>query len=178
MNKETQKKFEKIFLVLSIFPYIMFFVFGLINSIINRKLSIDYFFEPIRDFWETAIYLPQINILYLLLIIFCVAYPVSFFMKRNNEKGIHRKKVSISRILLYLSFIPYVYLIYVAIFGCTISVLGSTTETVYGLNAVLWVLLVFSLGIPIYPLVLLYEIVYFLVNHKKANKDNLLEKNE
>lgn len=67
--------------------------------------------------------------------------------------------------IFLISFVPYMYLAFVSIFGMEYTWFFSTVQS-YGYDAVLTALLFGSL-IPVYPTILLFQCVYGLVNRKK-----------
>lgn len=87
-------------------------------------------------------------------------------------------KRKILSIILWLSFIPYLFLIgyslYHAIFGYDVytMILPQYVRTIYGWDAFSEVFLWTALGlifIPVIPICLLYQIIYFIIKfiHKK-----------
>lgn len=70
--------------------------------------------------------------------------------------------------IFLFSFLPYLYLTYVSIFGIEFSWFYST-EMHYGYEAVL-IALFFGCVIPVYPVVLLFQCIYGFVNRKKLTK--------
>ncbi len=70
--------------------------------------------------------------------------------------------------IFLFSFLPYLYLVYVSIFGIEFSWFFST-ELNYGYEAVL-VAVFFGCVIPVYPIVLLFQCIYGFVNRKKLDK--------
>ena len=168
MEKLTKEKLKRIFLILAILPYIMFLLIGLYNFIISGAYRISEIFQPIQDFWLRIAFAPR-NIAYLLLMIFSIGYLIYFFITKNKDKKEKKdkknKKIDIPRIILYLSFIPYIYLIFIAVFGIKTGFFLSTTRS-YGLDAIFMVLL-YGTMIPIYPVIVLYQLIYFIIAKKK-----------
>lgn len=82
-----------------------------------------------------------------------------------------KKKVKISRIIFIISFVPYIILIlislYYAIFGYDVYtwILPVYKGTIYGFDAfretLLWNLIILCY-IPILPILLIYQLIYFV----------------
>jgi len=80
--------------------------------------------------------------------------------------------MKIKKIILYITFTPYVYIllisIYHAIFGYDVYtlILPTYVETIYGLEAFKEVFILNLLGltfIPIIPICLIYQLVYLII---------------
>lgn len=74
--------------------------------------------------------------------------------------------------IFLFSFLPYLYLVYVSIFGIEFSWFYST-ELCYGYKAVL-IALFLGCVIPVYPVVLLFQCIYGFVNRKKLTMKHKL----
>ncbi len=83
--------------------------------------------------------------------------------ERSNKQK--KRKFSILFVIYILSFIPYLYLIYVSIFGIGFSFFFNST-IVYGIYAIGIALLYFGAFVPIYPTILIYQIIYTIVKYK------------
>lgn len=134
--------------------------------------------SPVDDFWLDYFY-SNFNIFYLCLAVFCVGYPIYYLIdyKDNSETNKNfvddkndliiyetRKKVDILFILYLISFIPYFALIYFSIFGIRFCLFACSI--VYGFDAVIAVLIYGSI-IPVFPVVFIFQIIYFVMNYKK-----------
>lgn len=84
------------------------------------------------------------------------------------------KGVKIGFGIFLASFLPYVYLVYVAIFGMEFTWFFSTQQC-YGYQAVMMTLF-FGCIIPVYPVVLIFQCIYGFVTRKKlpAEKKRLV----
>jgi len=78
------------------------------------------------------------------------------------------KRAKIWYVVFLFSFLPYLYLVFVSIFGIDFSLFDST-ELYYGYEAV-WIAFCLGCLIPVYPIVLLFQCIYGFVNRKKLTK--------
>lgn len=165
---------KRIFFILSIIPYIIFLLCGIAVCINYGRLDIELIFTPMIEFSAKAIIIDK-NIIYITLALFSVVYPIYYFLDKSNKKvEKSNKKFKISRIILYLTFIPYLFLIYFAIFGYEYSTaFMGPIEKHYGIEAIATILITYSILPPIYPLVILYQIIYYLVNRKNMNSKKI-----
>lgn len=164
-------KLKKGLFILALIPYIIFLILGVINcikyTIDNQVLDLYELIAPLSDFWFDTIV--EFNFMYVILIIFCVGYPIFYFIDLSNQKRINKpKKINKSLVLYILSFIPYLFLTYTCIFGIEFGFFD--TDMYYGFDALLIALIAGTI-IPIYPLILIYQIVYTLKQYKNfSNK--------
>lgn len=169
-------KLKKGLFILALIPYIIFLILGVINcikyTIDNQVLDLYELIAPLSDFWFDTII--EFNFIYVILIIFCVGYPIFYLVDKSHQKQekLEKTKKFDKYLLLYiLSFIPYLFLTYTCIFGIEFGFF--TTDMYYGFDALLIALIAGTI-IPIYPLILIYQIVYTLKQHK--NFSNKLKK--
>lgn len=87
--------------------------------------------------------------------------------------GINKKKIF--NYIFIITFIPYIYLftiaLYYAIFGYDVYtwILPTYVKTIYGLDALFETLFIYGFKfsiIPIFPLCLIYQIIYLTINKK------------
>lgn len=166
-------KIRKILLLLSCLPYVIFLVMGIFNlcqtSIEEGYLYLYGLFEPLVDFWLYIIV--DLNIVVIILTIFCVGYPINYFLDKTSKKKDNAleaqskiKKTNKFFVLYMISFLPYLYLIYSCIFGLKFG-LFFNNEVCYGFEAIILVL-IFGSIIPIYPIILIFQIIYTKKNYK------------
>ena len=174
----THQKLKKIFFGISLIPYFIFFLLGFVNCIIesiqSSYLDLYAFIHPIADFWIDVILFSK-NIFSILFIFFFIGYPIYYLIDIYSQKkynfqdvSIENNKKSISYIIYLLSFIPYLYLIYVCIFGIEFGIF-TTGSTYYGFKAIILAFCLFSI-IPIYPTILIFQIIYTLKKYKTFDK--------
>ena len=165
-----KKKVKDGLFMLSLIPYIIFLILGIINciqySIEFKHLDLYELIAPISDFWFDTII--EFNFMYFGLILFFVGYPIFYFIDLSNHKKINKqKKINKSLILYILSFIPYLFLTYTCIFGIEFGFFD--TDMYYGFEA-LTIALMIGILIPIYPFILIYQIIFALKQHKTFSK--------
>ncbi len=173
MDNTIKFKIKKILLFLSILPYLILLVMGIFNLcqdiVETGHLDLYCLVEPLANFWFEIII--DLNIFYIFLIIFCIVYPIYYLLDKPSKKKDKELKVppKIKKndklfVLYMISLLPYLLLIYFSIFGIEISFFDDTT-IYYGFEAILIVLLVGSI-IPIYPIILIYQIIFTIKKHK------------
>lgn len=169
MKKELKTNKKKVLLLLSIIPYIIFLATGIFNVIETGDFNLLNLIEPLGVFLMSNI-LEDGNIIVILLVIFCIGYPINYLLdkpsKRKNKvlkkksetiknkvskKKNETKKYNVSNKLftLYMiSFIPYLFLLF------------------HNLEEFFWILLCGVIVFPIYPIVLIFQIIFTI---KKYN---------
>lgn len=173
-NNYPDKKIDikKIFFFITIIPYIIFLLLGIYNfinsSFENKSLDLYALIEPLSNFWFDI--LIDFNIFLLCLIVFCIIYPIYYLLDisdKNKYKEITnniQSKVSKTFVLYIISFIPYLFLVYSCIFGIDFGIFMNTS-TYYGFEALLIAIINGSV-IPVYPIILIFQIVYTIKKHK------------
>ena len=83
----------------------------------------------------------------------------------------NNNKISESFIWYIISFIPYFILILTCLsgIGFGFSAAGGTS-TVHGMEALILGIMAFSIGIPIFPILLIFQIIYSLKKYKTFTK--------
>jgi len=163
---------KKIFLFITIIPYIIFLLLGIYNcinsSFENKYLDLYALIEPLDHFWFEVI--TDFNIFFICLTVFCVGYPIYYLLDKSNKKKLKKTdnniqaKVSKSFILYIISFIPYLFLIYSCIFGIDFGFFGNTS-TYYGFEA-LFITVIAGCIVPVYPIILIFQIIYTIKKYK------------
>ncbi len=190
MGKNPEKKkfigVKNILLILSLVPYAVFLVLGLINcitkSIESNSFDIFNILEPVVGFWEEAWLSGDVR--YMLISIFAIVYPIYYLIDKavRAENKLDRvgesenqptepagkKKVSKLFILFLLSFLPYLLMGYFSALGMNFG-LFSSSYMIYGFEALLLVLITCSV-LPIYPVALIFQIIYLIKRYKTLTK--------
>lgn len=174
-KKSTVKKF---LLCLSLVPYGVFLVWGVIHFILDSRETgyWDAFelIQPLADFWLDTVIL-DVNPLGIALCLFSLGYPMYYFLdkvgskkkgKTDDESG---DKVGKSFILYLVSFVPYLYLVWSVIFGIDFGFFYSSMH--YGFEAFVIALALGSV-IAVYPIVLIFQIVYTVKKHRSFSEKN------
>lgn len=185
MGKSPEKKkaisIKNILLGLSLTLYAVFLVWGIINCIVHtiKSKCLDLFtiLEPVVAFWEKVWF--EFDIWCVLISLFAIVYPIYYLIDRVTRKSenqpadvVENKKVSKLFILFLLSFLPYLLMGYFSIFGMDFG-LFSNTYMIYGFDALIIVLITCSV-LPIYPVALIFQIVYLIKQYKKLTKKSKL----
>lgn len=167
MIKKSSKMKDLLFYV-SCTPYIIFFILGFIRCITNtikyKYLDLFSFVEPVLDF-NLSFGLISVFIL-IIPLCYIVFYVIDKYKYNNKEKnkGNRINKSNILLIVYFISFIPYLYLLYSCIFGINF---GFTLEsnTYYGFSAII---IAFILGciILVYPIIIAFQVMYTKKNYK------------
>ena len=162
---------KKLLFFISLLPYAIFAALGILNciysTIVHKYLDLYALIEPAVNFWlEVIVYF---NILSIFLIAFCVGYPAFYLLDQSEKKKVqgmdnYKKTVNISFILYILSFIPYLVLIHSCIFGVDFG-FWNNISTYYGFEA-LFIAVVGGCLIPIYPVILIFQIIYTIKKYK------------
>lgn len=171
IEKLKQKTLKDILFFISIIPYIIFLFLGIIRCITNslkfKFLDLFGFVEPIIEFnYDFG----MISIL-ILFIPFC--YIMFYVIDKNRYKNdnINRVKRGKKLLLVYfLSFIPYLYLIYSCIFGIEFGLMGSS-YTYYGFDAIV-IAFMYGCVILVYPIIIVFQILYTKKNYKSFSNDS------
>lgn len=183
MKNNYQEKIKKIVFLITIIPYVVFLSLGIYNcinsSLENKYLDLYALIEPLEQFWFDII--TDFNIFFICLIIFVVGYPIYYLLDKSNKKknkekdNIVQSKLSKSFLLYIISFIPYFFLIYSCIFGIDFGFFGNTS-TYYGFEA-LFIAGIVGCVIPIYPIILIFQIIYTIKKYKTftINKKRILK---
>ncbi len=163
---------KKIFLLITIIPYIIFLLLGIYNcinsSFENKYLDLYALIEPLDYFWFDI--MTDFNIFFICLIVFCIGYPIYYILDKSNKKKFKgtnsntKTKISKSFILYIISFIPYLFLIYSCIFGIDFGFFGNTS-TYYGFEA-LFIAVIAGCIVPIYPIILIFQIIYTIKKYQ------------
>lgn len=170
-QEKNRLEVKNIFLLITIIPYIIFLLLGIYNcvnsSFENKFLDIYALIEPLDNFWFEVI--TDFNIFFICLIAFCVGYPIYYILDKSNKKKFKetanntQAKVSKSFILYFISFIPYLFLIYSCIFGIDFGFFN--TSTYYGFEA-LFIAVIKGCIVPVYPIILIFQIIYTIKKQK------------
>ena len=93
-------------------------IFNLCHSSIEKGyLDLYALIEPLDHIWFEMI--TDLNIVFIILIIFCVGYPIYYLLDRSSkrkdnalENNVETKKTNILFVLYMVSFLPYLFLVY------------------------------------------------------------------
>ncbi len=177
-SKETNSKdknsiMKTVLFYLSLVPYGVFFVWGVIRffmeGVKRGNWDLYEFIQPLADLWPDII----MNPFGIAACVFALGYPIYYFLdktgKRKKLQGDDKAegKAEKSFVLYIVSFIPYLFLVWSVIFGIDFGFFYSATY--YGFEALVIALAVGSL-IPVYPIVLIFQIVYTVKRHKRLSK--------
>ena len=163
-----KKSIKDILFYLFCIPYIIFLFLGINRCVINtikfKYLDLYGFIEPILEFNLSV----GIISIFILLIPFCyIVYYVIDKYKYTNEKNLDNKKINKGKILLviyFLSFIPYLYLVYSCIFGVNFG-LTLESKTYYGFSAII-IAFIYGTIVLVYPIIITFQVIYAKKNYK------------
>ncbi|MBQ8549296.1 MAG: hypothetical protein IJ427_12425 [Lachnospiraceae bacterium] len=169
---------KKVLFYLSLVPYVVFLVWGVVNHILDGRETgyWDAFelIQPLADFWFDTV-IVELNPLGIVLCLFSLGYPMYYFLdkagskKKDKTEDASEGKVGKSFILYLVSFVPYLYLVWSVIFGIDFGFFDSFMY--YGFEA-----FVIALGLGsilgIYPIVLIFQIVYTVKKHRSFSRKN------
>lgn len=164
LKKST--KIKDILFYLSCIPYIIFLFLGFVRCITN---TVEYKFLDLYGFVEPIeIFIFSVGLISILILGIPFCYIVYYVIdKYNNEKNIDNKKINKGNIMLviyFLSFIPYLYLVYSCIFGIEFGLMGSS-YTYYGFDAIV-IAFMYGCVILVYPIIIIFQIIYTIKNYK------------
>lgn len=180
-------KIKTILFYISVCPYLVFLILGVVScvgyAIDKGYVDLYYVISPLSDFFLNAIFENEIPALFL--IIFCIAYPIYYLIdKSTNKQLLHKeaqytsdtKKLDKLFILYILSFVLYFWYAYSCIVGMDVGIFN--THYAYGFD-VLTMCLFVTTFIPIFPIVLFFQIIYLckcfpLLKEKQRNTIKLL----
>ncbi len=165
---------KTVILWISLIPYAVFLVWGIIlfikNIVTNWHGYLEFFpiVEPIGDFWVDAV-IVQGNILAIALAIFSVGYPVYYLIDRRIQSGKPSvmvgdtsspdgRKCTRFFVLYTLLYAVYLTIPYYGFKGMEVGLFG-TSSIGYGWDAMFWVIAC-GIVIPVFPALLLFDIIY------------------
>ncbi len=168
---------RKLLFFISLLPCAILTELGILNCVystmVYKYLDLYDLIEPAVDFWfEVIVYF---NILSIFVVAFCVGYPIFYLMDQFEKKKVqgiddHKKTVNISFLLYLLTFVPYLFLIHACIFGVDFG-FWNNISTYYGFEA-LFIAAVGGCLIPIYPAILIFQIIYTTKKYKTFTPKN------
>ncbi len=165
------KNIKKIIFLISLLPYILFLILGIINTtnycIKYNHIDLYQLIAPLSDFWFEGT--TSFNIPIIILSAFCIIYPIYFIIDYliNKNKKRDNRNLKINKLFKFylITFLPYIYLILKSFLGVKTG-LFTNHGTSYGFDAIMLVLIVGTF-IPIYPAVLIFQIIYTILNRNK-----------
>lgn len=165
VEKLKKLTLKDILFLISLIPYIIFLILGFIRCITNtieyKFLDLFGFVEPILEFNYNF----GIISIFILFIPFCYIMFYVIDKNRYKEDNINRVRRGNKLLLVYfLSFIPYLYLIYSCIFGIEFGLMGSS-YTYYGFDAIV-IAFMYGCVILVYPIIIIFQIIYTIKNYK------------
>ena len=165
---------KKVLFYLSLVPYVVFLVWGVIHFVLDGRETgyWDAFelIQPLADFWFDTV-IVGLNPFAIALCLFSIGYPMYYFFdkvgcgKKVQAENEAEGKVGKSFVLYIISFVPYLYLVWSVIFG--IDFLGMS----FGFEAFVIALAIGSV-IAVYPVVLIFQIVYTVRKHRSFSEKN------
>lgn len=167
-----EKSIKKILFYVSLIPYAVLLIWGIINCVIysikEHELDLYIIIEPALNFWLEAIV--EVNILYIGIIVFALGYPIFYWLDKGDKKKevpaeAHKEtKAGILFVLYVISFVPYLFLVWFGIFGIEFGFF-SDYSMYYGFEAIA---LVFALGsiIAVYPVCIIFQLVYTIKKYR------------
>ena len=167
-----EKSIKKILFYVSLIPYAVLLIWGIINCVIysikEHELDLYIIIEPALNFWLEAIV--EVNILYIGIIVFALGYPIFYWLDKGDKKKEvpaepHKEtKAGILFVLYVISFVPYLFLVWFGIFGIEFGFF-SDYSMYYGFEAIA---LVFALGsiIAVYPVCIIFQLVYTIKKYR------------
>ena len=163
----SKEKIKKIIFYIVLTPIIVLMTIGFINSIIgifkHNHWDLYTVIEPILNVWFNDVIGGSIIIG--ILAVFVVGYLAYYFIDRFKERNYLKKKQKDIPFILYgLTFITYFTLPVTAIKGVSLNFFGTVTMT-YGFEAIIVTLIICSI-IPIFPISIIYQIIYLIKNYK------------
>ncbi len=176
--KDKKSMIKKILFYLSLVSYGVFLVWGVINHILDGRETgyWDAFelIQPLADFWFDTV-IVSLNPFAIALCLFSLGYPMYYFLdkvggkKKDKEEDVSEGKAGKSFILYLVSFVPYLYLVWSVIFGIDFGFFYSSMY--YGFEAFVIALALGSI-IAVYPIVLIFQIVYTIKKHRSFSRKN------
>ena len=186
-----EKKEKKVLFYIAMF-FNSLVLIEIIISLINDKTGIIYSISKIYDDINNVLFSPIYYIIwYPICFLFNICYPIYYLFHKRKKK-----QTKLSFVVYLLSFLPYLYLIYVCFFGMNLGYqiefnAINTEESINsqynnedyfsyndkgeaiisGFDAMFSVLIVGSFIIPIYPTILFFQVLYNkqLQNNKKIS---------
>ncbi len=177
-EKDKKSTVKKILFYLSLVPYAVFLVWGVVNYILDGRETgyWDAFelIQPLADFWFDTV-IVELNPLGIALCLFSLGYPMYYFLdkvgskKKGKTEDVSEGKAGKSFVLYLVSFVPYLYLVWSVIFGIDFGFFDSYMY--YGFEAFV---IAFGLGsiIPIYPVILIFQIIYTVKKRRSFSEKN------
>lgn len=163
---------KKILFIISLVPYVVFGVWGMINCVIcsvdRRYLDLYALIEPVADFWVDTII--DLNPFFIALLLFAIAYPIYYLLdiggkrKRFPEKMSNKLKIDKLFVLYLVSYIPYLYIVWCTIFGVEFGFFYNSS-IYYGFGAMALAFMIGSV-IAVYPICIIFQLVFTLKKYK------------
>lgn len=124
---------------------------------------------------EKSTILPTILVIVILGIgMIGVIFNMVMLIKNNMEK-----KIKLTKVIFVVSFIPYIALLGIALFNAMIG-FDFFFSTTYGFEAFMGTIVIYGIMVSVYfpvlPIVLLYQVIYIIINIIK-NKKNKIKRN-
>ncbi len=176
--KDKKSMVKKVLFYLSLIPYGVFLVWGVIHFVLDGRetgyLDSYELIQPLADFWFDTV-IVELNPFGIVLCLFSLGYPMYYFLdkvgnrKKDRADDESEEKVGKSFIMYIISFVPYLYLVWSVIFGIDFGFFYSSMH--YGFEAFVIALALGSI-IAIYPIILIFQIVYTIKKHRSFSRKN------